>query len=65
MSFDQLALGFGIYVIVYALMFLGLLPFIAERHRRGDDIAPSLRRISLWNIPASALLTIAISFWLL
>ena len=62
-SFTTLSLGFGMYIIVYSLMFLGCLPLIAHRHKAGEDIAPLLRRIAVLCFIFS-LIGVVLGFWL-
>ena len=64
MSIDDLVLGFGIYILVYALLFLLFLPFNAARHKEGENIAPQLIRMSLWLFPASLIATVLLMFLL-
>jgi len=62
-SFSTLTLAFGVWVIVYALMFLGGLPLIAHRHSAGENVAPFIWRMSLRCLGASVLL-VFLGFWL-
>ena len=61
-NLDRLTLGFGVWVLVFALCFLAGLPLLGERHRAGEDITPQLKK-NTWAILGLSVLLTIFGFW--
>ena len=62
-SLASLIWGFGVYIIIYALLFLACLPLLAHPYHNGADIALHLKRVA-WLCAVLSLILTLLGFWL-